>query len=139
MVGDWQSVRDLCSRVKTAGPPEIILARVLMAMREGTPNDVSNALEIARTQLAAPIHAAGQNSYRRMYDTVLNLHLVRDMEIIYNDIINSSASIPVDKPKLTFKTLSRRLDSTLPSFRIRELILSLQRIALGLRYVPNVI
>lgn len=135
MVGDWSSVRDLCSRAKTNVPPEIILGRVLLSMRDGNAKDVANALQAARAQLAAPIHSVGQSSYRRMYETVLNLHLVRDMEIIYSTIIDSSAdSTPKDKLKSVFKTLSRRLDSTLPSFRIREPILSLQRITLGLRF-----
>ncbi|GJJ07321.1 hypothetical protein Clacol_001522 [Clathrus columnatus] len=128
MVGDWESVRNLCTRVTSKVPSEIILARVLLAMCDGDAKEVCNALENARLQLAAPIYAAGQSSYRRMYETVLNLHILRDMEIIYTSIILP----PNNKPKSAFKTLSRRLDSTLPIFRIREPILSLQRITLGL-------
>lgn len=128
IVGDWQAVQDLCQFPNANPCPEIILARVLLAMREGEASKVSAALVTARSQLGAPIYAAGRGAYRRVYDSVLSLHLVRDAEMIYN------ATFLREKNYIRFlsKALSRRFESTLPSFRIREPILSLQRTVLSL-------
>ena len=129
MVGDWNSVHELV-QIQTSNPsPELTLARVLLAMRESDAARISEALITARGLLGAPIHAAGVSSYRRAYDSVVHLHLVRDIEIIYEFIIKDDLK---NIRKLS-EVLSRRLESTLPSFRTRELVLSLQRTALGLR------
>ncbi|KAF8592595.1 hypothetical protein K439DRAFT_1625944 [Ramaria rubella] len=135
MVGDWHCVQELTLSTLSNPLPEITVARVLLAMREGDPEMVTRALSVARAQLGAPIHAAGKNSYRRAYQSVLNLHLVHDLELIYE-----ATAIRFSKGKVNdvnaigvlSETLSRRFEATLPSFRTREPILSLQRTALGL-------
>ncbi|KIJ37345.1 hypothetical protein M422DRAFT_118575, partial [Sphaerobolus stellatus SS14] len=132
MVGDWNSVHEL-AQLQTSNPsPELTLARVLLAMREGDESRISDALLIARGQLGAPIHAAGSGSYRRAYDSVLNLHLVRDIEIIYEATMIGNMRENSKNIRDLSEVLSRRLESTLPSFRTREPVLSLQRTALSL-------
>lgn len=135
MVGDWECVQNLAQRSTPNPLPEITLAGVLLAIRNGNPEGVSNALSIARAQLGAPIHAAGRSSYRRAYESVLNLHLVRDVELIYETaLVRHSGSITKDNSiGVLSEVLSRRFEATLPSFRTREPVLSLQRIALGVR------
>ena len=141
MVGDWQSVQELAQCATCDPLPELTLARVLLAMRGGDHDAVTNALSVARAQLGAPIHAAGRNSYRRAYDSVLNLHLVHDVELIYETIVvrcsKGGAKGNSDAVTTLSETLSRRFEATLPSFRTREPVLSLQRTALGLRLVPG--
>jgi serine/threonine-protein kinase ATR len=137
MVGDWRCVQELVHRSTPNPAPEITVARVLLGIREGNPEGVSNALSMARGQLGAPIHAMGRNSYRRTYESVLNLHLVRDVELIYEAAVartsgrnSKDSSNPIG---VLSDVLSRRFEATLPSFRTREPVLSLQRIALGVR------
>ena len=137
MVGDWQCVQELvqCSTHNPA--PEITLARVLLAIREGNPEGVSSALSMARGQLGSPIHATGRNSYRRTYQSVLNLHLVRDVELIYEAAVarhsGGNSECNPNPVGVLSEVLSRRFEATLPSFRTREPVLSLQRTALGVR------
>ena len=135
MVGDWRCVQELAQRSTPNPLPEITVARVLLAIREGNSEGVSDALSIARAQLGGPIHAAGRNSYRRAYESVLNLHLVRDVELIYETaVVRHSGDINKDNPiGVLSEVLSRRFEATLPSFRTREPVLSLQRTALGVR------
>jgi serine/threonine-protein kinase ATR len=136
MVGDWRCVQELAQRSTSNSLPEITVARVLLAIRERNPESVSDALSIARAQLGAPIHAAGRNSYRRAYESVLNLHLVRDVELIYETAARHSKGENKDSSNLIgilSEVLSRRFEATLPSFRTREPVLSLQRTALGVR------
>jgi len=141
MVGDWQSVQELAQCATSEPLPEITLARVLLAMRGGHGDAVANALSVARAQLGAPIHAAGRNSYRRAYDSVLNLHLLHDVELIYETIVarrsKGGAKDNSDVVTTLSETLSRRFEATLPSFRTREPVLNLQRTALGLRWPPG--
>lgn len=135
MVGDWQCVQESGQRSTPNPPPEITVARVLLAIRDGNPEGVSNAFSIARAQLGAPIRATGRNSYRRTYESVLNLHMVRDVELIYEAIIARQSEYR-DNPNtigVLSEVLSRRSEATLPSFRSREPVLSLQRTALGVR------
>jgi len=133
IVGDWQNVQELVDVQIANPPPELSISRVLLAMREGDSPRIAEALSISRAQLGMPIHAAGSGSYRRAYDSVLNLHLVRDIEIIYESTLAGSARVNPKTIRGLSERLSRRLESTQPSFRIREPVLSLQRTALSLR------
>lgn len=136
MVGNWDEVQNL---VKNTGSQasSVLLAQILLALRAGDASAISNSLSAARRSLGAPIVAAGAKGYRRSYDAVLDLHLVHEVEIIHHVVANLPSDLPDCREVFDrlSRRLSSRLDSTLPTFRTREPILSMRRTAFGLRYV----
>ena len=137
MVGAWDDVQSMVESTNIQTSP-IVIARLLLAMRTGDPGKIHESISVARTVLGAPITAAGGKGYRRSYDAVLDLHLTHELEMIYNAI----ASLPVESQGSTqqrqqtmaqlSQTLAARLDSTLPTFRTREPVLSMRRSAFAL-------
>ncbi|KAH9948812.1 hypothetical protein B0H21DRAFT_777700 [Amylocystis lapponica] len=136
MVGNWGEVQTLVGQTK-ATTSSILLAHVLLALREGEPTKVADALSNARRLLGAPIVAHGAKGYRRSYDAVLDLHLVHELEVIHDVVTNLPLSPSGHHATLEqlSRRLSSRLDSTLPIFRTREPILSMRRTAFALRHV----
>lgn len=138
MVGAWDDVQDMVENTKAQTSP-IVMARLLLAMRAGDSQRISESLSIARSVLGAPITAAGVRGYRRSYEAVLNLHLTHELELIQNVL----TGLPTESQgrsqqrrrkaltDLSF-TLSARFESTLPTFRTREPVLSLRRTAFAL-------
>ncbi|KAJ6615603.1 hypothetical protein B0H10DRAFT_2220252 [Mycena sp. CBHHK59/15] len=119
MVGAWDDVQDLVHRT-TAQTSSIVMARILLAMRSKDTDAITDTLSVARSVLGTPITAAGAQGYRRSYEAVLDLHLTHELEIIYKAL----ASLPTGS--------QARLDSTLPTFRTREPVLSMRRTAFAL-------
>lgn len=139
MVGNWEEVQRLVNNNK-AQTASTVLAQVLLAMRAGDSEEISSALSVARQVLGGPIIAAGPRGYRRSYDAVMDLHVVHELDVIRH----ATASVETNNadPAATAKILqqlsgrlSTRLDSTLPTFRTREPILSMRRTAFNLRQV----
>ncbi|KAG8907001.1 serine/threonine-protein kinase M1 [Tulasnella sp. 403] len=138
MVGDWNAVQEIVRHSKSTAP-EINIARVLMALKSQNEQLISLMLGIGRKSLGAPILAAGRESYRRSYDTVVRLHLIHELEMIHDTAIlirelqneNRDSRALRDLAGLT-SNLSMRLESTLPTFRSREPILSMHRTALSM-------
>jgi len=139
MVGDWEEVESLIKTTKSDAA-EVNIARLLLALRLNDESAIAESVSSARQHLGAPITAAGRYSYRRSYEAVVNLHLVRELEIIHQTANRMSQnSQRKERRKFTSLTnqLSSRLNSTLPTFRAREPILSMRRIALGMWYVKH--
>ena len=137
MVGDWDEVQKLVERTNDQSS-SMVLARVLLAMREGNQDTISDALSRARMTLGGPIVAGGIGVYRRSYDAVLELHLTHELELIYQTTCTAiSGSQNNEKWRLRAisdlsRVLSNRLDLTLPTFRSREPVLSMRRTAFSL-------
>lgn len=111
--------------------PEHAIARVLLAMRSDDNAAFSSALSDARRQLGSPLIAAGKGSYSRVYDSVTQLHMLHELEMI-NELV--CATTPSgQKLRSLNQSLVARLNSTLPSFRTREPLLSLRRSAFSTR------
>ncbi|KAF7326051.1 hypothetical protein MKEN_00456000 [Mycena kentingensis (nom. inval.)] len=137
MVGAWDDVQDLVQRTK-AQNSSTVMARVLLAMRSRDSAAVISALSVARSVLGTPISASGARGYRRSYEVVQDLHRTHELELIYNVM----TSLPTASQRRTQvrqrmveqlnASLSARLDSTLPTFRAREPILSMRRTAFAL-------
>ncbi|PFH50130.1 hypothetical protein AMATHDRAFT_145857 [Amanita thiersii Skay4041] len=143
MVGAWDEVQTLVEKVSDDSAP-IVMARVLLSMRAGDGVRISESLRAARLILGAPTSAAGVTGYRRAYDAVLNLHLMHELEMIYR----VASSFPTDsqpgsqrqrRRMLTnlSRSLSARFDTTLPTFRAREPLLSMRRTAFTLSPIPR--
>ncbi|KAE9410202.1 hypothetical protein BT96DRAFT_913020 [Gymnopus androsaceus JB14] len=138
MVGAWDDVQSIVasSNVATA---QLAIARLLLAMRSRDSTAISSSLTDARLILGGPIVAAGANNYRRSYEAMLDLHLTYELETIYTAI----SSLPQQSGGVTpvlaglSEVLSTRLDTTLPTFRTREPILSMRRTAFALIDIPG--
>ncbi|KAH9844382.1 uncharacterized protein C8Q71DRAFT_696515 [Rhodofomes roseus] len=132
MVGNWDEVDNLIQHCGSDAS-SVLIACVLLALRAGDVSAVSEALSTARASLGSPIVAAGPRSYRRSYEAVLDLHLVHELETIHRVV---SASLregrAADNLGILSSELSSRLNSTLPTFRTQEPILSMRRIAFAL-------
>lgn len=124
-VGDWNAVEDTITAMEPEGP-EAAFGRVLCSMRAGDQAQVERAFFEAREQLGGPIVAAGRESYRRVYDSVVNLHVLNELKTIHESR---------NAPAKLVQTLRDRLDCTSPSFRAREPILNLRRTAFRLAWV----
>ncbi|KAL6309800.1 hypothetical protein BKA93DRAFT_723405 [Sparassis latifolia] len=135
MVGNWGEVQILIRSTEAQTSP-ILLAQVLLAMRAGDTVAISDSLAVARRLLGTPIIAAGAKGYRRSYDAVLDLHLVHELEVIHNAMTSLPGGQGSGTPRRVVDHVSQRLsarfNSTLPTFRIREPILSMRRTAFGL-------
>ena len=138
MVGAWDDVQTLVQQVDTQ-TSSMVMARLLLAMRSGEVNSISESMSIARSVLGAPITAAGVKGYRRSYESVLNLHLTHELELIHqvtNTLPAGSQAIRQQERRLAIselsRTLSARLNATLPTFRSREPVLSMRRTAFAL-------
>lgn len=138
MVGAWDDVQTLVEQVDTQ-TSSMVMARLLLAMRSGEVNTISESMSMARSVLGAPITAAGVKGYRRSYESVLNPHLTHELELIHQ----VTSTLPVgsqankqQERRLAIselsRTLSARLNATLPTFRSREPVLSMRRTAFAL-------
>lgn len=139
MVGAWDDVENLVSQTKAQSAP-IAMARLLLAIRSGEASTITETLTTARSVVGLPIAASGAKGYRNSYDAVLDLHLTHELEIIHNAMTNFPASSQGLNQKKRrdilanmAKSLSSRLDSSLPTLRTREPVLSMRRTAFALR------
>lgn len=127
IVSDWDAVGEAL-RIPDLDGPEVAFGRVITAMRQGAGEELTKAFHAAREQLGSPIVAAGKESYRRVYDSVIHLHILHELEMIRA----TSRSTREDLAR----ALAVRLQSTSPTFRAREPILNMRRTAFSLEYVP---
>lgn len=123
-IGDWEAVEDAL-RIADIEGAEVSFGKVISAMKEGNNDLLSQAFFEAREQLGHPIVAAGKESYRRVYDSVIHLHILQELEAIHLAREQQPDSLSDD----LIKSLSLRLASTSPSFRAREPILNMRRTA----------
>ncbi|KAI9513280.1 hypothetical protein F5148DRAFT_287683 [Russula earlei] len=134
IIGDWNDVHALIDGSEVSTPPAI-MARLLLAVREGNLDNIAHALSRARMALGNPIVASGGREYRHTYEAVLNLHLVHEVELIHrfsSEQMQTGRSRRSEAQDELTEILNTRLNSTLPSFRTREPILSMRRTAYGI-------
>ncbi|KAF5387623.1 hypothetical protein D9615_000714 [Tricholomella constricta] len=144
MVGAWDDVQDMVERTSAAQSSSIVIARLLLAMRAGDPEKIAETISVARSVLGAPIIAAGVRGYRRSYEAALNLHLMHELEMIQSVLMGLPAGSQLQSQQRRRQaltelsdTLAARFESTLPTYRTREPVLSLRRTAFSLSSVPR--
>jgi len=126
MVGDWPEVQTCVDRTE-ADTSDTVIAQVLLAYHNG--ESPATALASARKLLGAPITAVGAGGYRGCYQSVLDLHMLQEV-----DLISAVSTGPPPRPLRELSgALAARLDATLPAFRVREPILSMRRTAFGIK------
>lgn len=126
VLGDWQEAQTCVDRTEV-DTSHTVIARVLLAYHNGEPP--AAALASARKLLGAPITAAGARGYRSCYQSILDLHMLQEV-----DLISSVSTAPPPRPlRELSEALAARLEATLPAFRVREPILSMRRTAFGIK------
>ncbi|KAG6866120.1 hypothetical protein C0991_008428 [Blastosporella zonata] len=143
MVGAWNEVQEMVERT-SAHSSSIVMARLLIAMRANDSEQISQTISVARSVLGAPITAAGVRGYRRSYESVLDLHLMHELETIHNVLMHLPPGSQASNQRRRRQALASlsdiltaRFESTLPTFRTREPVLSLRRTAFSLSSVPR--
>lgn len=139
MVGAWDDVEKLVEQTK-AQSSSVAMARVLLAIRSGQQSTIEESLSVARSVMGPPITAAGAKGYRRSYDAVLDLHLTHELQMIHDAMQQFPTSSQGNGKKMRREILSElstslasRLESSLPTLRTREPLLSMRRTAFSLR------
>jgi len=121
--------------VKLVGSSAPPIALALLAWKEQ--HNLNEAFCYARRALGKSITS---DQYARSYDTVLQLHLLRELQMVHDtdisiqstrDPLNHRAIIENTARSLT-KCLDERFSTTSPQFRIREAMLAIRRTAFGL-------
>lgn len=135
-IGDWATVKDM------ANPPPI--AKAFLAIKEKGTSGVPDALKVARREIGSGITA---RDYGRSYDSLLQLHMLREAEMIHNtdlsithpnsEMTTNSVAIARRQAASLVSSLAQRFDTSLPSFRAREEILSKRRTAFSLVKSPR--
>ncbi|KAF9024830.1 hypothetical protein BDZ89DRAFT_1068767 [Hymenopellis radicata] len=135
MVSAWDDVQKIVAEHDDSQDPELVIARVLLAVRGGDESAVRQTLSAARLALGAPI-VTGGGGYRRSYHSVLNLHVTHELEAIHNAMLGLRQPQSQTQKRRELSKFSDflqgRLEATLPSFRTREPILSMRRTAFRL-------
>ncbi len=135
MVSAWDDVQNIVAEHNDSQDPELVIARVLLAVHGGDESAVRQTLSAARLVLGAPI-VTGGGGYRRSYHSILNLHVTHELEAIHNAMLDLRQSQSQSQKRRELSKFSDflkgRLEATLPSFRTREPILSMRRTAFRL-------
>ena len=133
ILGDWKEVEARTKRTQ-AKSPEHSIGRALLAMRESDADVFGQVLVQARQDLGKPLVAAGKASYPAVYGSVLHLHMLQELEMIRSHVRTHAgdrltrANVSDTVSDLN-RSLTSRLNATLPSFRTQEPLLSLRRTA----------
>jgi serine/threonine-protein kinase ATR len=104
-------------------------------MWSSKPAQIEESLRKARLVLGAPIAASGPSGHHHAYDTLVNLHMIHELELILKAVSNLPPSSQGCKSAIVIlsQILSACLDHTLPTFRVHKSLLSMRRTALSLR------
>lgn len=135
---DWSTVEEIVNASQNASP-ELSTAKLLLALKTKDRQEVEQALGRARLEFGQPIGAAGSQSYRRTYNSSVDLHVVQDLSVIYDcmDVVSrpenrSSRKKIAANVSLLARLLDARYEAVLPSYRTLEPILSIRRTAFDL-------
>lgn len=132
ILGDWDNVAAALS-VANPKDPATIFASVTQALQVSDPKNTEGIFNYAREQLGSEIVAAGQESYRRVYDAVTNLHILNELELIHQHFyLPENESEAARKKDALQDRLDGRLNALSPAFRIQEQVLSMRRTAFRL-------
>ncbi len=139
-LGRWESL-DYYLEQPNVPRFETMLGQLISSTRTNNicPSDETtkqfyDSLKKVRETLIAPLAAASMESYRRAYDVIVKLHMIREVETVFKMTQNYSRE---EQKEMRVKEVggilthwNSRLDLTTPAFRVREPILNLRRIIL---------
>ncbi|KAF9435330.1 serine/threonine-protein kinase M1 [Entomortierella beljakovae] len=149
-VQNWETLETALSRSVHASF-ETGLGQLLLDMRDNRTSEFESHLQQVRCMLIPNLAAASMESYSRAYEHVVQLHMLHELEVAFrswnlgtlaepDDLTGScfgsqiTRSLPdgdtyVERIRLFQNTLDQRSELLAPSFRLREQITTLRRIA----------
>ncbi|KAH9464248.1 hypothetical protein Pst134EB_003780 [Puccinia striiformis f. sp. tritici] len=139
---NWEG---LSRAVQVGSPesPEVIFGKVVDMLLNSDEQSFNEAMKDARIRLGNQIFGASRkDAYKRMYDSVIYLHILHELPMIDQACCESSSVAHLSKIELKggFTTgrnlmnhLDFRLESISPAFRYREQLLRLRRATFQLR------
>ncbi|KAK0554083.1 hypothetical protein OC845_000897 [Tilletia horrida] len=129
-LGQWDDVAESVSHVQDP-LPEHGIGKAFLCMREDDQVGFRAAVQEARGLVGRPIFTAGGTKYAQVVDSITQLHMLHELEMIQAVPKNSQAGSGQVTDLL--QSLRARYHSSVPSFRTREALLSLRRSAFGVR------
>lgn len=128
---DWPALK----RAVQVGPtssPEVVFGKVVDTLLSSpSESEVGAAMDEARMRLGNQILGAGQDTYQRVYDSIVYLHILHEVDTI-DAVCSPRTNVPMTKTQLQ-RNLASRFDALSPTFRCREQVLRLRRAAFQLR------
>lgn len=133
-LGNWSSLEHFLNK-QSEETFELAVGKILLSMRRNDETQFFTHLQAARNDQMSMLAAASMESYRRGYDSIVKLHMLYEIEATFKAWqANGPKRYCISAEQLA-KDWDKRLEITLPSFKVREPILNLRRILLyGLRY-----
>lgn len=95
-------------------------------MQGGDQAGIDSAVSEAADLLGSSITNDSKDSYHRFYDSIVNLHILHEMQILFK-AGDAGSSTQRRHNKDTLHALTSRLEMTSPSFHTRETILNMRR------------
>lgn len=140
----WGSLEEALSR-SIQSSFDSGLGLLMKDLRENRIADFEDHLRRTRSMLIAPLAAAGMESYSRAYDRIVQLHMLHELEVAFhswNRTISPQCSLGsqialklqsggsyAERVRLYQPVLAHRLELMAPSFKTREQVAMLRRIA----------
>ncbi|CAD6885848.1 unnamed protein product [Tilletia laevis] len=129
-LGEWDDVADAVQDVEEP-LPEHGIGKAFLCMREDNVAGFKSAVQEARDVVGKPIFSAGSGGYPQIVDSITQLHMLHELEMI--QAVPKDARPGSGQVTDLLSSLRSRLQSSVPSFRTREALLSLRRSAFGVR------
>ncbi|KAI8902434.1 hypothetical protein BC833DRAFT_639508 [Globomyces pollinis-pini] len=130
-LGEWKQLKEYLGR-DSKYSFESALGKLLLSIYEKNDLQFDQILLETREKLNSSIAAASMESYKRSYDTVLQLSMLSEIEQFYSKIVKKPMCSKADISKV-MELWQARLNSTVSSFKVREPILNLRRILLSIK------
>ncbi|KAE8234278.1 hypothetical protein CF326_g676 [Tilletia indica] len=129
-LGEWDDVADSVQDVEEP-LPEHGIGKAFLCMRDDNVAGFKAAVQEARDVVGKPIFSAGSAGYPQIVDSITQLHMLHELEMI--QAVPRDARPGSGQVGDLLSSLRSRLQSSVPSFRTREALLSLRRSAFGVR------
>ena len=128
-LGRWEELQDFLGSLLPEEDFETFLGKLLLSLYNRDEAAFSKALEEARLVVMGSLSAASRESYHRAYPFIVQLHMLTDIELAFQNMIVAGTS----GLSQLVSQWQERIELVLPSFRTREPVLNLQR-AILLQY-----
>ncbi|KAF9354246.1 serine/threonine-protein kinase M1 [Mortierella sp. AD094] len=149
-VQNWETLESTLSR-SVHSSFETGLGQLLLNLRDNRISEFENHLQQVRCMLIPTLAAASMESYSRAYDHIVQLHMLHELEVAFrswnpnvitgpSDLTGNSLGSQialsfregdtyVERIRLFQETMDKRFELMAPSFRLREQVATLRRIA----------
>ncbi|KAM6960680.1 serine/threonine-protein kinase ATR [Aplochiton taeniatus] len=136
-LGKWDQLEDYLSSDRKSSTWGVRLGQMLLSAKKRDSERFYEQLKLVRTEQVVPLSAASYEwgTYQRGYEYIVRLHMLRELEHTFTDLLKQRQGAPPN-PTLLTQDWPERLEMTQNSFRAKEPILALRRALLSLTSLP---